>query len=166
MDEQHPPHDNESPSDQAQPSETKHPGHQDTDQHEHQQEGEVCGRDTIMTVNGHSIDLACEPLKVEFCGFSLELSYCAANERTPGKRCVEKYNGYEISITGPDRGDPLKGTPPGRLFINGKHIEYTYDPRTGFIRHHVIFGVHESLTSLARVFISANPELADMPHHH
>lgn len=149
---------------------SKHPddshGVQNRDSHEHHDhDGEVCCRDTIFTINGHTIDLAREPLKIEFCGFTLDLSYSAAKERTVGEKKVEMYHDYEIVINGPDKGNPLKGQPPGRLFINGKHIEYSYEPGTGFIRHERIFSVHESLTSLARAFVSANPMLTDAPHH-
>ena len=166
MDEHHPPDRDAPPSEHAQPDDKEPHGQHDHPHHAHQHEGEACCRDTILTINGHAIDLAREPLKIEFCGFTLEVSYSAAKERTPGEKHVEQHNGYEIVIVGPDKGDPLLGRPPGRLFINGKHIEYSYDPRTGFIRHHVIFGVHESLTSFARAFISANPRLVDAPHHH
>jgi hypothetical protein len=164
MDEHHPPHGNEPPSKNAQPGDA--PQHDEHDHPDHQHDGEVCCRDTILTINGHSIDLAREPLKLEFCGFTLNVSYSAAKERTPGEKHVEEYRGFEIVIIGPDKGDPLQGRPPGRLFINGKHIEYLYKPTNGNIHHHGMFSVHKSLIDFAHAYISANPALADIGHHH
>ena len=164
MHDHHPPPGDEPPSQHPQPGDT--PQH---DEHEHghndHQHGEVCCRDTILTINGHSIDLAREPLKLEFCGFTLAVSYSAAKERTPGEKHVEQYKGYEIAIVGPDKGDRMKGRPPGRLFINGKHIEYIYHPATGEIGHRDMFSLHRSLLDLARTYIVSNPTLTEFPTH-
>lgn len=193
MDEQNPPHGNEPPPADAQPGDT--PQHDEPEQshgrqhgqgHGHEPEpvhepgpvpepvpephvhqpGEVCCRDTILTINGQSFDLAREPLKIEYCGFTLDISYSAAKERTPGETHVEQHDGHEIAVVGPDKGDPAKGIPPGRLFINGKHIEYVYHPATGEVGHLEMFSLHRSLLELARTYITSNPGLAEFPGHH
>lgn len=144
-------------------------GHEEgeaADTHSGHVHGEVCCRDTIVMINGQSIDLSRDPLKVEFCGFTVNISYSPAKERGVGETHTEHYRDYEIVITGAKQGEPKLGRPPGRLFINGKHIEYNYDPATGRIDHHGIFSVHYSLPDFAHAFISANPNLLDIGHHH
>jgi len=133
--------------------------------HDHGHE-EICYCDSFITINGHTIDLAREPLNIEFRGFTLKVSYSASKERGFGERHTEKYRDYEIVITGAEKGEPRLGRPPGRLFINGKHIDFNYDPATGRIYHHGIFSVHYSLTDFARAYINANPNLLDIGHHH
>ena len=122
-------------------------------------------RDTIVTINGQVIDLAREPLRIEIGGFVIDVSYAAGKERSTGQAHIEHYRDYEIRITGAVKGEPRLGRPPGRLYINGKHIEYNYDPATGRIDHHGLFSVHYSLPDFARAYISANPNLADISHH-
>jgi hypothetical protein len=143
-----------------------HHGDGGTDTHGGSVNGDICCRDTIIVINGQSIDLSREPLKVEFCGFTFNVSYSLAKERSVGENHVEQYQDYKIVITGAMKGDPQIGRPPGRLYINGKHIEYNYNPTSGRIDNHGIFSVHYSLLDFAHAFINANPTLNDMGHHH
>ena len=140
--------------------------HDEPDQHHDHGPGEICFCDTIITINGHAIDLSREPLSIEFRGFAVNVSYSAGKERGVGETHTEHLKDYKIVITGPTKGEPHMGRPPGRLFINGKHIAYNYDPPTGRIDHHGIFSVHYDLFDFARAYIDANPSLADIGHHH
>jgi hypothetical protein len=130
----------------------------------HNGDGDPTHRDTIAIVNGRPIDLAKGPLTIEFGGFTLRLGLSPDKERSPGETYTETYREKEIRITGPVKGDPRLGHPPGRLFINGKHIDYHYDPASGRIFAHGMFSVHFSLVDFARAYISANPNLLDIGH--
>lgn len=140
-------------------------GHTHPADHEHAI-GQVCCRDTVLKINGQAFDLSVQPLTVQFAGFTLNLAYNCADERQPGETMIEKHKDFEFEIRGPNTGDLLKGLSPGRLFINGKHIEFIYNPRNGTIRHGSMFSIHRSVSDFARAFVSANPTLDESGHHH
>jgi hypothetical protein len=122
--------------------------------------------DGLISINGRSIDLAHEPLTIELQGFTLKVSYESHKHRCAGVSRKENYSGYDIEIVCPDKGDANTGQPPGRLFINGKHIDYEYEPTSGRIHSHSMFSIHFSLSDFAHAYVSANPNLHDTGHQH
>lgn len=116
----------------------------------------------IIDINGAKLQFHSEGVLINYDGYEIMIDKCC---KDPDINLPEKDSNlrfYKIEIIKNKEDNKSLGD----LYINGKKIDYEYNYVTGEISQHSLFNIFYDIKDLARSYISANPTLADIGHHH